>query len=252
MMKLHPDLNTDPQTMQLYNKGIAGQWQPATVIDWNAPSGLDGIEARALGRLITPVYLGEQVAMSGVATVLPQYLQEGEAPEELYLSTMGLDEARHFEALNRLYRTMKVDPIPMHRFPEMFQFHHRLLEVQDKSEWLYGILICDILAKQFYGWIAKSLDGHPAGDLAAHILVDEGRHQAFSVHTLGKAIEKKGDELTPRMLAMRDDLLDMMKKMYVRMKDDVETLGIDPDAFFGTIEDDLERKNKRIGIVKAA
>ena len=57
------------------------------------------------------MYFGEQTAMAGASAILPQLMLARETSAQLYLASFIMDEARHFEALTRLYRALGHDPL---------------------------------------------------------------------------------------------------------------------------------------------
>ena len=71
------------------------------------------MEATAFARVLTPVYLGEQTAMLGAATVLPHFAAARETSAQLYITTFMMDEARHFEMLTKVYRLLDRKPLEL-------------------------------------------------------------------------------------------------------------------------------------------
>jgi hypothetical protein len=49
-------------------------------------------------------------------------------------------------------------------------------------------------------------------------------------------------------MAMRDELLGLMEDMYKALRSDTETFGIDGEAFFARLVNDLETKITRLGL----
>ena len=49
--------------------------------------------------------------MAGASGILPQLMRARETTAQLYLASFIIDEARHFEALTRLYRALGHDPL---------------------------------------------------------------------------------------------------------------------------------------------
>ncbi len=71
MIQVFPRID-DAKLMELFRKGVEGQWS-AALIDWECPLLLDHREQQALAHILTPVYLGEQTAMVGASSVIPQF-----------------------------------------------------------------------------------------------------------------------------------------------------------------------------------
>src|SRR5947199_3085158 len=106
--RVFPDLEED-LLLNLFHKGARAQWTSLD-LDWAPPLVLTERQREALARLLTPVYFGEQTAMAGASIILPQLMAAGETTAQLYLTSFMVDEARHFEALTRLYRKLEHDP----------------------------------------------------------------------------------------------------------------------------------------------
>lgn len=249
MIHVDPAMD-DEEFLKLFEKGINAQWG-TDQIDWGQVENISPHQKEALGQLITPVYLGEQTAMLGIAAVMPMILTSGAAEPALYLSSMGLDEARHFRNLNHLYRVLAVDPLPSRRLPEMWRYHARLLQKHDPVQWVFGILISDLFAKTFYGGFAQRFPDAVVGRLSRRTLQDEARHQAFSDRYLNRMLPTMDDDAKKELLVLRDDLFRIMEKLGQRLRGPMETLEWSPEAFLAELWDDTERWVKRLGLVSA-
>ena len=177
--RIFPDL-TEDLLLNLFHKGAQIQWTSRS-LDWTTPLQLSERQRLALARLLTPVYFGEQSAMAGASSILPSVMAAGETTAQLYLATFIMDEARHFETLTRLYRTLGHDPLGIRDMPELLRYYHRLRQ-GDRVDWVWGILISDIIGKHFYRQLGpKQAEPDPFfGGLTRRILKDESRHLAFA------------------------------------------------------------------------
>lgn len=247
MIHVDPTMN-DEEFLRLFEKGIHAQWG-SDQIDWGQTQGIPEAKKQALGQLITPVYLGEQTAMMGVSAVLPMVLTAGQTEPALYLSSMGLDEARHFRNLNHLYRALDVEPLPSRRLPEMWRYHARLLQKHDPVQWVFGILISDLFAKTFYGGFADRFPDTVVGRLSHRTLQDEARHQAFSDRYLNRLLPTMDENAKKELLVLRDDLFRIMERLGERLRGSMETLDWSPEEFLAELWDDTERWVKRLGLV---
>ena len=230
--------------MNLFHKGVEGQWSAAE-INWERPLQLDRQERQALAQVLTPVYLGEQTAMIGASAVIPQFFAAHQTEPQLYLSTFLLDEARHFEVLTQFYNKMEQRPLEVRDLKEIFRYQARLFKSRDKIEWLWGILLSDIFARHFYHMLVKSHPGSLFADIGSRILRDEARHLAFSELYL-KSILVDRPELTKPFLKLRDELLYLMKAIYVALKGVTTTAGIDGPLLLSMVADDIEKKARRL------
>lgn len=246
MIQVHPELNDD-RILRLFEKGIHGQWGE-DAIAWGQATDVPARVRRGLALTLTPVYLGEQTAMMGIATVIPLLLRGGETEAVLYLSSMQLDEARHFRNLHRLYELFEEDPLPARRLPEMWRYHARLLHSRDPLDWVWGILISDLFARRFYGAVRDIDPDGLLGALARRTLQDEARHQAFSDRFLENRIPQLSPERRAGMLGLRDDLFRSMDGLAGRLADAATDAGIDTSSLLDGLWLDTERWVERLGI----
>ncbi|MCL4495728.1 MAG: ferritin-like domain-containing protein [Firmicutes bacterium] len=246
MIRVNPEL-TDEQLLRLFDKGTLGQWTP-DAIDWGDVDRISPEQRHAVAQILTPVYLGEQTAMYGISAVLPDMLNHGFHEEALCLSSMGLDEGRHFRNLHQLYRIFQEEPASRHRIPEMFRYHARLLSHKDSTEWIWGILISDLFAKHFYGGLNSRFPDTVVGRLARRTLKDEARHQAFSERYLEKRIPTMDSERKMQLFALRDDLFRVMEAIGQRLKEPMLILLWEPSAFLDELFADTERWVARLNI----
>ncbi|MBX5475899.1 MAG: long-chain fatty aldehyde decarbonylase [Clostridia bacterium] len=245
MIRLFPKIEDD-LFLALYHKARRSQWTSADV-DWDAPLRLGDRQARALARILTPVYLGEQAAMLGAARVVPQLADAHETSAQLYVSTFLMDEARHFETLTKLYRTLGHDPIRLREMPESLRYHHRLV-TGDRFDWVWGILISDIFSSLFYQTFARAQPDALFGRISTNILTDESRHKAFAHYYLRWAVPRLPEERREGLRQMKEELLQTMKAMYRHLQEDSKALGIDGDEFFERLTSHIETHARRIGI----
>ena len=246
MLRLFPKYDRDDLIMRLFYKAVANQWS-ADDVEWDAPVGLTPRQAVALTNIITPVYLGEQSAMNGAATVLPAVIAAGETSAQLYLSTFLLDEGRHFDALTRLYEHLGNEPVALRKMPEMLRYHHRLSQ-GDRIDWLWGILISDLFAREFYLTFSTVQPGALFGRMSKRILQDESRHQAFAHTYLKHAIPGLSDARRLALVDMKDELLETMSKMNRRLAEDADVLGIDGEAFIRDLAANIQAHAAAIGL----
>jgi hypothetical protein len=230
--------------MELFRKGVEGQWSTAQ-IDWERPLLLDPHEQIALAHVLTPVYLGEQTAMIGASSVIPQFFAAHQTEAQLYLATFLLDEARHFETLTRFYHKMDQRPLEVRDLKEIFRYQARLFKSRDKIEWLWGILLSDILARHFYSILVKAHPNSLFAQIGSRILLDEARHLAFAELYL-KTILTQQPELGPAFLKMRDELLFLMKAIYNGVREKAALIGLEGTLLFDAVADDIEKKVRRL------
>jgi hypothetical protein len=246
MLQVHPKLG-DEQLLKLFERGVGRQWS-TELLEWSEPEHWDDVSLKALAGLLTPVYLGEQTAMLGVAAVLPQLATHRDTEAALCLSSMGLDEARHFHNLSRLYTRLQIEPWRTRQLPEMWRYHTRLMKSGDPLDWLWGILISDLFARLFYGRLRDQYPDRVIGRLARRTLVDEARHQAFADLYLSPRLAKISDERRAAMFELRDDLFRTMDQLTERLAGPLNDLGWSGDQFLTDLWNDTERWANRVGL----
>ena len=221
--RVFPDLSDD-LLLNLFHKGARAQWTSRD-LDWTRPTTLSPRQRLALARLLTPVYFGEQTAMAGASTILPKVMAAGEATAQLYLASFIMDEARHFETLTRLYRSLGHDPLGLREIPELLRYHHRIRQ-GDRADWVWGILFSDVIAKHFYR--AFGVNQAPADPLVRRPLRAHfaGRVAPSRVRRALPAAQcrRHGAARRRALIEMRDDLFRILQAMTERVRADAAAL----------------------------
>jgi hypothetical protein len=158
-----------------------------------------------------------------------------------------MDEARHVEALTRLYRALGTDPLGLRDLPELLVYHHRIRQ-GDRADWVWGILFSDVIAKHFYRAFGLAQADPLLGSLARRILQDESRHLAFAEHYLRRNVARMEPARRRALLGMRDDLFRLLLQMTERVRADAAVLDIDADVYLGHVWRDVEAFASRIGL----
>ncbi len=247
--RIFPDL-TEDLLLNLFHKGAQAQWTSRS-LDWSTPLQLSARQRLALARLLTPVYFGDQTAMAGASSILPSVMAAGEATAQLYLASFIMDEARHFEALTQLYRTLGHDPLGIRDMPELLRYYHRLRQ-GDRVDWVWGILISDIIGKHFYRELGpKQATPDPFfGGLTTRILKDESRHLAFAEHYLKRNLPALAPERRKVMVEMRDDLLRLLESMTQKVREDALAFGVETEDWMTGVATELEAIAGRVGLLE--
>lgn len=245
-LRVHPDLK-DNELMRLFDRSTERQW-PSDLLDWTEPETWDQTSRAAMTAILTPVYLGEQTAMMGVSVMLPKMLNHNQPEAALCLSGMGMDEARHFRNLNRLFHYWETEPLTTRRLPEMWRYHARLLQSGEPVHWLWGILISDLFANRFYGELADRYGSLLIGRLARRTVRDEARHQAFADRYLQHVLAGSDDALKGELLDLRDGLFRVMEALTVRLQSPLDDMGWSGQTFLDGLHQDTERWVRRLGI----
>jgi hypothetical protein len=246
--RVFPDL-TEDLLLNLFHKGAQAQWTSRDM-DFGIQMSLSARQRLGLARLLTPVYFGEQTAMAGASSILPSVMAAGETTAQLYIASFIMDEARHFEALTQLYRSLGHEPLGIRDMPELLRYYHRLRQ-GDRVDWVWGILISDIIGKHFYrGLGPNQAEPDPVfGELSSRILRDESRHLAFAEHYLKRNLPSLTQERHRALVDMRDDLFRLLETMTERVRADVAAFDIEVEDFLSGVWLDIETVTKRIGLL---
>jgi len=247
LSKILPDLEED-LLLNLFHKGAKVQWTAAD-LDWTPPMRLSDRQREALARLLTPIYFGEGTAMLGAASILPEVMAAGETTAQLYLTSFMMDEARHYEALTRLYRKLGHDPLTLRQVPELLRYHHRLRQ-GDRADWAWGIVFSDVVAKHFYRAFGVAQADPLFGAMSQRILLDESRHLAFADHYLRRNVPRMEAARRRTLVDMRDELYRYLLLVTDRVRADADVFGVDGDEYLGRVWTDVETFGRRIGIVE--
>lgn len=243
--RVFPDL-PDDLLLNLFHKGAKVQWTSQD-LDWESPVVMTDRQREALAHLLTPVYFGEQSAMAGAGGILPKLLLAGETTAALYVSSFIMDEARHFEALTRLYRQLGLEPTKLRRIPELLRYHHRIRQ-GDRADWVWGILFSDVIAKHFYRSFGVAQADPLFGEMSKQILKDESRHLAFADHYLRRNVPKMEPARRRALVEMRDDLFRILSAMTERVRADAAQFEVDSDEYLAAVWADIEKFSRRIGL----
>jgi hypothetical protein len=244
--RVFPDLSDD-LLLNLFYKGARAQWTSRD-LDWTTETRLTERQRLALARLLTPVYFGEQTAMAGASSILPKVMAAGETTAQLYLASFIMDEARHFETLTQLYKALGHDPMGIREIPELLRYHHRIRQ-GDRADWVWGILISDVIAKHFYRAFGLAQHDPLFGNLSTRILQDESRHLAFAEHYLRRNVALMDRPRRQALVDMRDDLYRILQAMTERVRADAAAFDVDADEYLSWVWSDVEAFGKRIGLV---
>ena len=243
--RILPDLSDD-LLVHLFHRGAGRQWT-ARDLDYATPLRLPAQQRGALARLLTPVYFGEQTAMVGASGILPQLMRARETSAQLYLASFIMDEARHFEALTRLYASLACDPLGLRDLPELLLYHHRLRQ-GDRADWVWGILISDVIAKHFYRAFGLRREDPLLSGLSKRILQDESRHLAFAEHYLRLNVPRMEPARKAALRQMRDELFRLLEAMTERVRQDAAILEVGADDTLQQIATDVDMFARRVGL----
>ncbi|HEX9736448.1 MAG TPA: ferritin-like domain-containing protein [Thermoanaerobaculia bacterium] len=245
--KVLPDLSKT-RHMKIWHKALRSQWS-ATDLDWDAPQRIRSPRLKdQLGRVLTPVLMGEQAALYSVSGLIPVLGQLSEVESQFYLTTWAVDEARHTELFTLFYGRIDREPLPIRRFPSGYLFQSQIVS-KEPAEWLSGVLVSEVLATLVMEEFRR-LDLDPVlSEIADGILRDEARHLGFNHIYLedrfsglfgrgGEGGGEEGEAQSAHLHARLGQVLGMVRPMIEAVETELTEMGVDTEK----LQDDLARQ----------
>jgi len=164
---------------KLYAQALAGQWDPATAVDWTAPRDHDaGVEA-AVVQVMTYLVENEQAALvvptRFIARVHPHFREVVQL-----LAVQAADEARHVEVFTR---RAELSGAPLGTSGAGGRAS--LQTLLDEGDFSLAAFLLSVLGEGSFLDLLSFLERHgpdPVTRRVAHLaLTDEARHVAFGV-----------------------------------------------------------------------
>jgi hypothetical protein len=168
---------------RLYAQAVAGQWDPATAIDWARPQLDDDIET-AVVQVMTYLVENEQAALAVparfIGRVHPHYREVVQ-----FLATQLADEARHVEVFMRR-ASLCGRPLGVSGAGGRASLQTLL----DEPRWSVAAFLLSVLGEGTFLSLLSFIERHapdPVTARVAHLaLQDEARHVAFAMGHLGE------------------------------------------------------------------
>ena len=168
---------------RLYAQAAAGQWDPATAIDWTPPQLDDEIET-AVVQVMTYLVENEQAALAVparfIGRVHPHYREVVQ-----FLATQLADEARHVEVFMRR-AGLCGGPLGVSGAGGRASLQTLL----DEPKWPVAAFLLSVLGEGTFLSLLSFIERHapdPVTARVAHLaLQDEARHVAFAMGHLGE------------------------------------------------------------------
>lgn len=182
---------------RLYAQAAAGQWDPATAIDWTPPHLPEEVET-AVVQVMTYLVENEQAALTVPARFIgrihPHYREVVQ-----FLATQLADEARHVEVFTRRAalcgRQLGISGAGGRA---------SLLTLLDEPQWSVASFLLSVLGEGTFLALLSFLERYAPDPVTARIahlaLQDEGRHVAFAMGHLTEHLQSD-PALRPRLAA---------------------------------------------------
>ena len=170
---------------KLYAQAAAGQWDPATAIDWTPPELAADVET-AVVQVMTYLIENEQAALMVPARFLghihPHFREVVQ-----FLATQLADEARHVEVFTRR-ATLTGQPLGV----SGASGRASLQTLLDEPDWATASFLLSVLGEGTFLSLLSFLERHAPDRVTSQIarlaLQDEARHVAFALGHLGEHV----------------------------------------------------------------
>jgi hypothetical protein len=170
---------------KLYAQAAAGQWDPATAVDWTPPNLPDDIET-AVTQVMTYVIENEHAALMVPARFLGRIHPHFREATQ-FLATQVADEARHVEVFTRR-ATLAGRPLGLSGAGGRASLQTLL----DEPDWATASFLLSVLGEGTFLSLLAFLDRWAPDPVTARIahlaLQDEARHVAFALGHLGEHV----------------------------------------------------------------
>lgn len=232
--KVLPDLSKE-RHMKIWHKALRSQWSAAD-LNWQAPQRITKARLKdQMGRVLTPILMGEQAALYSVSGLIPVLGQRSEVESQFYLTTWAVDEARHTELFARYYGRIDREPMSIRRFPAGYLFQSQIVS-KEPAEWLSGVLVSEVLAKLVLEEFRR-LDLDPVlSEISDGILLDEARHLGFNHIYLEDRFtglfqqgETQGASLSEQLHGRLQSVLGMVRPMFEGLREELTEIGINTE-----------------------
>jgi len=171
---------------RLYAQAAAGQWDPATAIDWTPPRLPDEIETSVI-QVMTFLVENEQAALMVPARFLGRIHPHFREVVQ-FLATQLADEARHVEVFTRR-ASLAGQPLGLSGAGGRASLQTLL----EEPDWATASFLLSVLGEGTFLSLLSFLDRYAPDPVTAQVarlaLQDEARHVAFALGHLGEHLK---------------------------------------------------------------
>jgi hypothetical protein len=248
--KVLPDLKKE-RHLKIWHRALRSQWS-ATDLDWDTPQRITSRRLKdQLGRVLSPVLMGEQAALYSVSGLIPVLGQRAEVESQFYLTTWAVDEARHTELFALFYQRLDREPLTIRRFPAGYLFQSQIVS-SEPGEWLSGVLVSEVIAKKLMEEFRR-LDLDPVlSKISEGILLDEARHLGFNHIYLedrfGELYQKENGEAEAYANQLEERLQKVfgyLEPMLEGLADELDEVGIDRRKLFQDVGAEAKKRLRK-------
>jgi hypothetical protein len=172
---------------RLYAQAAAGQWDPATAVDWAAPLVHDDVVERAVVQVMTYLVENEEAALVVPARFLGQVHPHFREIQQVLAVTVA-DEARHVEVFTRRAQ-LRSGPAALAGTLSSVGGRASLQTLLDEPDFATAAFLLSVMGEGTFLSLLGFLERHAPDPVTARVAQlarqDEARHVAFALGHLG-------------------------------------------------------------------
>ena len=169
-----------------YRQAAAGQWDPATAVDWDTPFDLDPDVEAAVVQVMTYLIENENAALVVPARFLGQIHPHFREVVQV-LAVQVADEARHVEVFTRRATLKGAEPGLSTAGGQA-----SLLTLVEEPDWVLAHFLLSVLGEGTFLSLLSFLERHAPDPVTRRVsqlaLADEARHVAFGMTHMGEVL----------------------------------------------------------------
>jgi hypothetical protein len=180
---------------RLYAQAAAGQWDPATAVDWAAPITHGDAVERAVVQVMAYLVENEEAALVVPARFLGQVHPHFREVQQVLAVTVA-DEARHIEAFTRRAH-LRTGPGALAATLSTAGGRQSLQTLLDEPDFAVAAFLLSVMGEGTFVSLLGFLERHAPDPVTARVAqlarVDEARHVAFALGHLARHADEEPD-----------------------------------------------------------
>jgi P-aminobenzoate N-oxygenase AurF len=233
--------------LRLYERSLAGQWNPEKDVDWNLSTAVDPEIDGARKRLINELYWSERQSLWTVKRMnIPIHRYFDDHHFSLCAAAHTFDEARHTYVLERYCEKIGA----LSECPLLWRVITRVADFLGSSvvNYFYSILVSETLGEVLFAMLRRSRGDALLKSICERALRDESRHIAYLTEGLRRIQPRLGAFGRFRTGIILRLMIYFGLKSLRRTEADAGAMGIDKDAFLDYFERKLTGSIRRAGV----
>lgn len=184
---IRPEVD-DPYLLSLFHEMARERWTSREYAEGEALGFLPEGVRQALATILAPVYLSAQLAVRGGSLALVHWAGEGRGSHMVGVAALVMDEARHVEVLEHVFRWLGWGPRRRRDQIPVFRFHAGCSLRRGVLPWLVGLVLAADAAVALCTALQEAFPAGPVRTLGERIAAAEVRHRALGEHLLRRLL----------------------------------------------------------------